>query len=217
MKKTIYTLISLILIAICANSFSLTNPWQELQAGNQRFINDKAIHYDSISALKKYRTFQKPDAVILSCMDSRVPPEVLFNQNIGRLFIIRNAGNVEDKNVLASLEYATAIIHTPLIVVMGHTGCGAIKAACENVDFGHITQLVHNMQKAVMSAKKSTKLTDCNNPTLITAIVKANVSLQINKILTKSPIIDNLVKKGKVKIQGAYFNFKTGKVETLNI
>lgn len=188
---------------------------QQLIKGNQRFSTNTATHYNSLAELAKWQKTQRPHAVILSCMDSRATPEVIFNQPLGSVFVIRNAGNVENPDVLASLEYATAVVKTPLIMVMGHSSCGAMKAACEDVNMGHITQLVKQLQPAVAAAKAQTHLSDCNNPRLVDEIARQNVLLQIQRIKEASPIIAKLVKSHQVKIVGGIFNLKTGVVDSV--
>ena len=182
-----------------------------LEQGNQRFAMGESKHFDQRLMLKQNASSQSPSAVILSCMDSRVPPEIIFNQKIGSLFVIRNAGNVENPDVLASLEYATQVIHTPLIVVMGHTQCGAMAAACEKVKLGNITQLADSLQPPVREAERILHTKNCNDPKLVDEIARQNVLYQIKMILHKSPVIAKLVLEKKVQIVGAMFNLQTGK------
>ena len=162
-----------------ANAANATSALISLEKGNQLFSSGKSIKYDQLAELKKKIASQKPDAVILSCMDSRVPPEIVFNQKIGSMFAIRNAGNVENLDSLASLEYATKAVGTPLILVMGHTSCGAMQAACEKVKMGNITNLTANLQIPVKMAEHIHHNKNCKDPKLIDEIAKQNVYYQI--------------------------------------
>ena len=152
---------------------------------------------------------QHPHSVILSCLDSRIPPEVIFDQGLGSIFVARVAGNIEDDNVLGSLEFATKLKGSKLIVVMGHNKCGAIKGAVDNAELGNLTQLVNQIKPAITGDKS-------NMDKMLDETSKKNVKLTIDNILKHSQVIAALVKEGKVKIVGAYYDLNTGKVEFLN-
>jgi len=189
--------------------------WQALLAGNQRFLTGNPMHHDMLQALKDYDHQHAPKAILLCCMDARVAPEIIFDQDLGQLFVIRNAGNVQDDDVLASMEYAAAVIKTPLIVVMGHTDCGAVKATCQHVEFGHLLGLTKAIEPAVNTAMAKTKLTDINDLALVNASAKENVLLQIKRIKDESPILNKLAEDGKLSIRGAMFDITTGEVSAL--
>ncbi|MCX6164623.1 MAG: carbonic anhydrase family protein [Ignavibacteriae bacterium] len=181
----------------------------ELKNGNKRFTEGKLENTDYKEQVENTKTGQNPHSVILSCLDSRVPPEIIFDQGFGNIFVARVAGNVEDANILGSLEYATKIVKSKLIVVMGHNDCGAIKGAVDNAELGNLSQLVEQIKPAITGDKS-------NLYKMLDETSKKNVKLTIENILKNSEVIAGLVKEGKVKIVGAYYDVSTGKVEFLN-
>jgi carbonic anhydrase len=176
----------------------------ELKAGNERFLNNAFINTDYKNQIEHTKLDQHPHSLILSCLDSRVPPEILFDQGIGNIFVARVAGNIEDNNILGSMEFATKVKGTKLIVVMGHTKCGAVKGAIDNAELGNLTQLVNQIKPAITNANSAEEKLD------LTA--KKNVANTIDDILKNSPTVADLVKNGDVKIVGAYYDLATGKV-----
>ena len=147
---------------------------------------------------------QKPHSVILSCMDSRVPPEIIFDQGIGNVFVIRVAGNVEDLNVLGSMEYAVEHSGSKLIVVMGHNHCGAVTGAVKDSKLGNLTQLLDQIKPAIQS--------DPKNPDIVDETAKNNVKITVEDVLKKSDIIRKMVNEKKVAIVGAFYDIETGVV-----
>ena len=145
-------------------------------------------------------------------MDSRSIPEIAFDQGIGHIFTIRVAGNVINKDILGSMEYATKVVGTKLIVVLGHTSCGAVAAACEHVEMGNITGLLQQIQPAVKATTGGAGNSNCKSMDLINAIAKANVMNMVKQIPQQSPIIAELMKKGQVKVVGGIYDVGTGKV-----
>ena len=137
-------------------------------------------------------------------MDSRVPPEIIFDQGIGNIFVIRVAGNIEDENVLGSMEYAVEHSGSKLILVMGHNHCGAVTGAVKDIKLGNLTQLVEQIKPAIKS--------DLSNPDVIDETAKNNIQLTINDILNKSEIIRELVDEKKVAISGAFYDIESGVV-----
>ena len=187
---------------------------QNLMAGNVRFINNKVIHRNlSNQAIVTSLNGQFPSALILSCMDSRSTPEIILDQGIGDIFTERLAGNVIDKDQLAGIEYATNMVGSKLIVVMGHAQCGAVSGACKNVKLGNLTQLLNKIQPAVndIRDKQDGKL-DCTDKNTIDLIAKKNVLNMMDLITKGSPIVKTMVTNKKVMIVGAMQNLKSGKV-----
>jgi len=180
-----------------------------LQAGNERFVAGKMVNTDYKTQIEKTKDGQKPPTVILSCMDSRVPPEIVFDQGIGNLFVTRVAGNIADANILGSMEYATKVIGSKLIVVMGHNHCGAVKGAIANAELGNLTQLLAQIKPAI-----SHDSTDHEQQ--IDETAKNNIKMTIDYILKNSEVINTLVKQGAVKIKGAYYDIETGKVNFID-
>ena len=181
----------------------------ELKNGNKRFTDGKLENTDYKEQIEKTKAEQHPMAIILSCIDYRVPPEIIFDQGFGNIFVSRIAGNVEDANVLGGMEYATKIIESKLIVVMGHNKCGAVKGAIDDAELGNLTQLVEQIKPAITGDKS-------NPDKMLDETARNNVKLTIDKILKNSQVIAGLVKEGKVKIVGAYYDISTGKVEFFN-
>lgn len=180
----------------------------ELKAGNQRFFDGKLINTNYKEEIEETKDGQHPHSIILSCIDSRVPPEIIFDQGIGHIFVARVAGNIIDPNELGSLEFATAVKNSKLIVVLGHSKCGAIEGAVNNVQLGSLTQLLTQIKPAIVGDST-------HKEQMLEQTTKKNVELTIEKILQGSPTISALVKEGKVKIVGAYDDISTGKVSFL--
>lgn len=180
----------------------------ELKSGNIRFIEGKMINTDYKEEIQETKDGQHPHSIILSCIDSRVPPEIIFDQGIGHIFDARVAGNIIDPNELGSLEFATAAKKSKLIVVLGHSNCGAIEGAVNDVHLGNLTQLLSQIKPAIVGDST-------NRPMMLEKTTKKNVEITIDHILSQSPIISDLVKAGKVKIVGAYYDVSTGKVSFL--
>ncbi len=180
----------------------------ELKNGNQRFLENKQININYKEEIEATKADQRPHSLILSCVDSRIPPEIIFDQGIGNIFVVRVAGNIEDPNILGSMEFATKIKGTKLIVVMGHTKCGAIKGVIDNAELGNLTQLLAQIKPAITGDKSNMEL-------MLTETAKKNVELTIADILNQSPVISELIKDGKLKIAGAIYDVATGKVSFL--
>jgi carbonic anhydrase len=177
----------------------------ELKKGNQRFMDGQLINTNYREEIEATRNDQHPHSVILSCLDSRIPPEIIFDQGIGNIFIARVAGNIEDPNILGSMEFATKVKGTKLIVVMGHNKCGAVKGAIDHAELGNLTQLVEQIKPAITGDKSDIDL-------MMNETAKKNVELTIADILRESPVINELVKQGAVKIVGAFYDLTSGKV-----
>ncbi len=177
----------------------------ELKNGNQRFVDGKLTNTDYMEQIERTKSDQHPHSLILSCLDSRIPPEIIFDQGIGNIFVARVAGNVEDPNILGSMEFATKVKGTKLIVVMGHNHCGAIKGAVDDAELGNLTQLVNQIKPAITGDTSNVAL-------LLDETAKNNVKITIEHIFNDSSVIRELVKEGKVKIVGAFYDITSGKV-----
>ena len=181
-----------------------------LREGNARFVTEHASH-PSQSAERRADVAkgQHPFAVILACADSRVSPEIVFDQGLGDLFVIRNAGNVLDDDVIGSMEYAVEHLHSSLIVVLGHSSCGAVTAAVAGGEApGHISAIVHAIQPAVELAKKE-KGDVLNNA------IRINAKLSTSALDHSEPILHEAVTAGHVKVVAAVYDLASGKVEFL--
>jgi len=180
-----------------------------LKDGNQRFATGHSLRRNLLSQVKGTAKGQYPFAAILSCMDSRVPAEFLFDQGIGDVFSIRVAGNVVDEDDLGSLEYAAKVAGVKLIVVMGHSSCGAVKGAIEDVKLGNLTALLAKIRPSVESTGGRA---DAHDDAFVTKVAEANVRHSIKEIREKSPILKSLVDSGAVGLVGAMYDVETGKV-----
>ena len=177
----------------------------ELKSGNQRFVDSKLTNTNYKEQIEHTKADQHPHSLILSCLDSRIPPEIIFDQGIGNIFVARVAGNVEDPNILGSMEFATKVKGTKLIVVMGHNKCGAVKGAVDNAELGNLTQLVNQIKPAITGDKSNPDL-------MLNETAKNNVRMTISDILKESPVISELVNDGSVKIVGAFYDLTSGQV-----
>lgn len=191
---------------------------KKLKAGHQRFLAQKLQVRDVQADIAATANQQSPYAIVLSCIDSRVPVEQIFDMGIGELFVTRVAGNFSNDDILGSLEFATKVTGSPLILVMGHTGCGAVHGAIDGVELGHITKMLTHLKPAVEKAKA--RLDDHvegvvdKNKWAERATIE-NVYLTINKIKQDSDIIRHLIEQGQLGIIGAIYDVHTGRVEFL--
>ena len=181
-----------------------------LMDGNARYRERRGHAYDLNKQSEDTTGGQYPFAAVLSCIDSRVPVEHVFNLGIRDAFVARVAGNVVDPALLGSLEYACAVAGTPLLVVLGHSKCGAVTSAVKNVKAGNITELLSLIRPSV-EAEGGTQ--DAPDPDFVERVVKRNVRDQIAKLREDSPMLADLEREGKVKVQGAVFHLGTGEVE----
>ena len=188
---------------------------KDLMDGNQRYVNGKMENRDLNVQISATTNGQFPKAVILACIDSRVPVEYIFDQGIGDVFVARVAGNIEDKDLLGSMEYGVAVAGSKLLMIMGHENCGAVKSAIKQVDVGslNVTNLLEQIEPAIQSVEGERNY---KNKTYFDNVIKENVNQTIADIREKSPIISNLEKEGKIKIVGAYYSLTDGKVTLLD-
>jgi len=183
--------------------------YQLLVDGNERFINNLNRDHDHLELINQTREGQYPFAVILSCMDSRTSAELIFDQGLGDLFSIRVAGNIVNNDILASIEYAVKYIGTKVLMVLGHTECGAIKSAKAGVADGHITQLLSRIQPSISKAL----LQDDEAYMFSDKVAYANVENSLEEILNRSEIIKDMFAKGEIGIVGGVYNIENGKVD----
>lgn len=184
---------------------------QKFKDGNRRFVEGKMQHRDYIKEKDLTAEGQHPYAMVLSCIDSRKPAEIIFDKGIGDIFNARIAGNFVNVDILGSLEYATKVSGSKLILVMGHSNCGAIKSAIDHVELGNITAMLEKIQPAVNSVSGFDDRTS-KNKKFVEAVAKKNVELAEENILKGSPIIKELVDNGKLEIAGCMYDLETGVV-----
>lgn len=180
--------------------------------GNSRFVQGKMKNHDFLEQANQSAAGQYPVAVVLNCMDSRTPPEIVFDQGIGDIFAIRIAGNIINDDILGSMEFGTKITGAKLIAVIGHTSCGAMKGVCQNAKLSHLTSLLQKIEPALLQAKKQMKNVDCSNSAFIDTIAKDNVLMVIKQIPARSAVLKQLIKEGKLGIVGGIQDLSTGHV-----
>ncbi len=193
--------------ALAQSSLSPDRAIEELMAGNRRFTSGALTAHQHDLAILKQKTIEKqePFAGVLSCADSRVPIELLFDQSIGHVFVTRVAGNIVTSEIMASLEYGAIVLGTKAIIVMGHANCGAVKATIQGKAVpGQISALYPHIQPAVERAGSD-----------LEAATKANAHIQAALLRESSPVLGGLIKEGKLKIAAAYYDIATGKVTLL--
>jgi carbonic anhydrase len=182
-----------------------------LKAGNRRFLAREPVRRDLLEQVSETSSGQFPFAVVLGCIDSRVPPELIFDQGIGDIFTIRIAGNFINDDILGSMEFAGQVVGSKHILVLGHTSCGAVQGAVDQVELGHLTGLVRKLQPAVAAAEAIHE----HAPT-VDQVAEENVRLTIQGIKDHSPILRDLLEKGEIGITGAMYDTATGAVTFLS-
>lgn len=183
--------------------------YEILVEGNQRFINRLNTDHDHFEMINETREGQYPFAVILSCMDSRTSVELIFDQGLGDLFSIRVAGNIVNDDILASIEYAVKYVGSKVLMVLGHTECGAINSAKQGVEDGHITGLLKRIQPSISKAL----LKESGDHLFSDEVAYANVENSLEEILNGSKIIKDMFKKGDIGIVGGVYNIENGQVD----
>lgn len=190
----------------------------DLMAGNKRFVAGELTDLDIKANIAATAGGQNPSAVILSCLDSRVPVESVFVQGIGDIFVGRVAGNVENVDLLGSFEFATKIAGAKLVMVLGHEACGAVKGACDHAKMGNLTALLDKIQPAVKAVEGDFPEDQRNskNAAFVEKVVEKNVQMTVADIRKDSPVLAEMGKNGEIKIVGALYSLKTGEVTLLN-
>ncbi|MFC1835591.1 carbonic anhydrase family protein [Thermodesulfobacteriota bacterium] len=186
---------------------------QMLKEGNERFIRGKMLKRDLMKQVKATAGGQFPFAALVSCIDSRESGQLIFDQGIGDVFNARVAGNFVNDDILGSLEFACAIVGARLIVVLGHTECGAIRGACDDVKMGNLTKTLANIKPAVAAVSGFDSNRNAANSAFVKAVTDKNVVLTVERIRKRSPVLRELVDKGKLGLTGAIYDVHTGKVK----
>ena len=182
-----------------------------LKEGNQRFVNQNPKSRNLLEQVNTTSTGQFPLAVVISCIDSRVPTEMIFDQGIGDIFCVRVAGNVINQDVLGSVEFACKVAGVKLIVVMGHTSCGAVKGACNDVELGNLTGLLNKIKPAIsIVANRGVAADDAG---FVDEVALENVQISLDTILNDSPVIKEMVDNHEVKCAKGMYSVQTGEVE----
>ncbi len=182
-----------------------------LQEGNERFVAGRNTSRDWGSQVVATSTGQYPKAIVLGCLDSRVPPEVVFDQGIGDLFVGRVAGNVETTELLGSMEFGTKLAGSKLIVVLGHTQCGAVKGAVAGAEMGHLTGLLKQIEVPSEAERRG-----MSDSAVVDQVVESNVRQTVRDIVSRSAVIADLVASGDLKVVGGVYDLDTGRVDWLD-
>ena len=185
------------------------------KAGNERFRTGRQRNRDLLVEQQRTAAQQSPAAIVLGCMDSRAPAEVVFDLGLGAIFNCRVAGSVESADVLGSMEYATKIAGAKLIVVKGHSSCGSIQGAIADAKLGHLTQLLAKIRPAIAETEyRGTRTAD--NPEFVDAVARKSVELTVGRVRESSAVIAELERSGAIKIVGCFYNLSTGVVDFLS-
>ncbi|NJB36946.1 MULTISPECIES: carbonic anhydrase family protein [Flavobacteriaceae] len=186
-----------------------------LKEGNQRFQANLKANRNLLEQVNDTKDGQFPFATILSCIDSRVSAELVFDQGLGDIFSVRIAGNFVNQDILGSMEFACKLAGTKAIVVLGHTSCGAVKGACDHARMGNLTALINKIEPAVFAVKepKEEEKRNSKNLEFVDAVSKKNVELTLENIRSQSVILKEMEEKGEIKIVGAMYDIASGEVE----
>ena len=187
---------------------------QLLKQGNERFVSQKMTNRDLIKQVAATATGQYPFATILSCIDSRVSAELIFDQGIGDIFSARVAGNIVNTDLLGSIEFACKLAGTKIVVVLGHTACGAVKGACDDARLGNLTLLLSRIRAAVdaVSEPSETSQRTSKNAHFVNAVAKKNVVMTIENIRNQSPVLKEMEEVREISIVGAMYDISDGRV-----
>ena len=186
-----------------------------LKEGNNRFINNLKAQRDLLAQANETRDGQWPFAIVLSCIDSRTSAELIFDQGLGDIFSVRIAGNIVNTDILGSMEFACKVAGSKLIVVLGHTKCGAVKGACDHVEMGNLTELLSKLQPAVYAENETKQIENRNskNGVFVENVATINVKRSVKSIIERSFILEQMVENCEIGVVGAMYNIETGQVE----
>ena len=183
-----------------------------LKEGNKRFANNLKANRNLLQQANETVEGQHPFAVILSCIDSRTSAELIFDQGLGDVFSVRIAGNIINEDILGSMEFGCKVAGAKVIVVLGHTRCGAVKGACDHVEMGNLTVLLSKIQPAVYDEKSETADRSSANPEFVEKVAVINVKRSVNAIMERSPILKQMIENGEINIVGGTHDIATGLV-----
>lgn len=211
MKKYFFLILGILLpVLTYAQEVKFQESLKKLSDGNKRYVAGTLKTKDFSAERTEQSKGQKPYAIVLTCADSRVSPEVLFDESLGQIFVVRVAGNVVDPVVLGSIEYAAEHLKVPLVVVLGHTKCGAVTAT---IDGGEAPKNINSLVERIAPAVKKAKSKGPSKEELLDRSIEENVHLQVENALRNSKILSELREEGKLKIVGGIYNIESGKVQ----
>ena len=186
---------------------------QLLKKGNERFVNNLKMNRNLLQQVNETSEGQHPFAVILSCIDSRTSAELIFDQGLGDVFSVRIAGNIQNADILGSMEFACKVAGSKVVVVLGHTKCGAVKGACDHVEMGNLTTLLEKLKPAVDGETSVTSDRNANNSEFVEKVASLNVKITKNQILKNSPILKEMIVKGEIALAVGMYDVETGIVD----
>ncbi len=184
-----------------------------LKKGNDRFINNLKMNRNLLQQINETSDGQHPFAVVLSCIDSRTSAELIFDQGLGDIFSVRIAGNIQNEDILGSIEFSCKVAGAKVVVVLGHTRCGAVKGACDQVKMGNLTALLEKLKPAVDSETTVTSDRNANNAEFVEKVASLNVRITKKQILKNSHIIKEMIEKGEIALLGGMYDVETGLVD----
>lgn len=184
-----------------------------LKEGNKRFINNLKMNRNLLQQVNETSDGQHPFAVILSCIDSRTSAELIFDQGLGDVFSVRIAGNIQNEDILGSMEFACKVAGAKIVAVLGHTKCGAVKGACNHVKMGNLSTLLEKLKPAVDAEKSVTANRNADNSEFVEKVASLNVRITKKQILKNSPIIREMIEKGEIALIGGMYDVETGLVD----
>ena len=190
-----------------------TEAIQLLKKGNERFVNNLKMNRNLLQQVNETSDGQHPFAVILSCIDSRTSAELIFDQGLGDVFSVRIAGNIQNPDILGSMEFSCKVAGAKVVVVLGHTKCGAVKGACDHVKMGNLTTLLEKLKPAVDGETSVTSDRNASNADFVEKVASLNVRITKRQILKNSPILKEMIEKGEIALVGGMYDVETGIVD----
>ena len=183
-----------------------------LKEGNKRFVNNLKVNRNLLQQPYETSDGQHPFAIILSCIDSRTSAELIFDQGLGDIFSVRIAGNIINEDILGSMEFACKVAGSKIIVVLGHTKCGAVRGACDHVEMGNLTALLTKIRPAVNAETQTKENRNSGNPVFVENVATINVKRTVKSIMERSPILKEMIEDGQIGIVGGTHDITTGEV-----
>ena len=187
-----------------------------LKAGNKRFVDNLKVNRNLLQQVNETSEGQHPFAVILSCIDSRTSAELIFDQGLGDVFSVRIAGNIQNADILGSMEFSCKVAGAKIAVVLGHTRCGAVKGACDQVEMGNLTTLLHKLKPALEAERSVTSNRNSGNAEFVEKVATLNVHVTVEQVLKNSPILKEMIEKGEIALIGGMYDVETGLVDFYN-
>ena len=184
-----------------------------LKAGNKRFVDNLKVNRNLLQQVNETSEGQHPFAVILSCIDSRTSAELIFDQGLGDVFSVRIAGNIQNADILGSMEFSCKVAGAKIAVVLGHTRCGAVKGACDHVEMGNITTLLHKLKPALEAERSVVSNRNSGNAEFVEKVATLNVHVTVEQVLKNSPILKEMIEKSEIALIGGMYDVETGMVD----